>query len=138
MRVEHSLDIDAPVARVWELTLDVESWPNHTPTMTSVERLGGLPLEVGSEVRIKQPGQRERVWTVRKLEPQSRFVWSARAMGTTMTATHELAETATGTRQTLSVELDGGLSGVIGALISRPIAKALAAENQGFKAAAEE
>lgn len=138
MRVEHSVEIDAPITRVWELTLDVESWPNHTPTLTSVERLDQSPIAVGSAVRIKQPAQRERVWTVCELEPNRRFAWSARTMGTTMTATHLLAETATGTRQTLSVELEGGASRVVGALIGRPIARAIAAENQGFKAAAEE
>ena len=39
MRIEHTIEIDAPVKRVWELTLDVESWPQLSPTFTSVERL---------------------------------------------------------------------------------------------------
>lgn len=137
MNIEHTIDIDAPVERVWELTLDIESWPDHTPTMTSIERLDDRPLAVGSAVRIKQPAQRERVWTVSHLEPCRRFAWSARTMGTTMTATHELAPNGSGTTQTLRVEIEGGLSRVVGALIGRPIAKAIATENLGFKAAAE-
>lgn len=137
MRIENTLEIDAPVARIWELTLDVESWPDHTPTMTSIERLDDRPLAVGSAVRIKQPAQRERVWTVSELEPGSRFAWSARTMGTTMTATHALVPSASATTQTLSVEIKGRFSRVVGALIGRPIAKAIATENLGFKAAAE-
>jgi len=137
MRIESVLNIDAPVERIWGLTLDVESWPEHTPTMTSVERLDQGPMAVGSAVRIKQPAQRERVWTVSELEPSSRFAWSARFMGTTMTATHALVPSVSGTTQTLSVDIDGRFSRLVGALIGRPIAKALATENLGFKTAAE-
>lgn len=131
------LEISAPVERLWELTLDVEAWPEHTSTMTSVERLDQLPIAVGSAVRIKQPAQRARVWTVSEIEPDRRFAWSARTMGTTMTATHELVRNGLGTTQTLIVDIEGRLSRLVGALIGRPIAKALATENLGFKNAAE-
>ena len=50
-----------------------------------------------------------------------------------MTATHELSETDAGTRNHLRVELPGWL----GALLRRPIARALAQENQAFAQAAE-
>ena len=60
MRIEDSIDIAAPVERVWELTMDVESWPQLTPTITSVKRLDHGPLAVGSAARIKQPAQAER------------------------------------------------------------------------------
>lgn len=39
MQITDIIDIDAPIERVWELTVDVEAWPRYTPTMTSVERL---------------------------------------------------------------------------------------------------
>ncbi|MEL6981935.1 MAG: SRPBCC family protein [Actinomycetota bacterium] len=138
MSIEHTIDIDAPVERVWELTLDVESWPEHTPTMTSVERLDDRPLAVGSTVRIKQPAQRARLWTVSHLEPNRRFAWSAKTMGTTMIATHELTPNGSGTTQTLRVEIEGKLSRFVQALVGRPIAKAIATENHGFKTVAEQ
>lgn len=137
MRIENSIEIEAPVDRVWELTLDVEAWPDHTPTMTSIERLDTSPLGVGSRVRIKQPGQRSRVWTVSAFEPGRVFAWTTRAMGTTMTGAHLLDPSKTGTSQTLSISLEGRFSRLVGALIRRPIGKAIATENQGFKAAAE-
>ncbi|MGH1493209.1 MAG: SRPBCC family protein [Acidimicrobiales bacterium] len=137
MRIENTLHIDAAVERIWELTLDVEAWPTHTPTMTSVKRVDQLPLAVGSAVRIKQPGQRERVWTVSALEPGRRFAWSTQTMGTAMTGAHTLTATPSGTTQTLSVDIEGKLSRLVGAILRRPIAKAIAAENLGFKAAAE-
>lgn len=137
MRIENTLDIDAPVERIWDLILDVESWPEYTPTMTSVQRLDNGPMAVGSAVRIKQPAQRERVWTVSELESGRRFAWSTRTMGSTMTGTHTLVPTGSGTTQTLSVDIEGRFSRLLGTMIGRPIAKALASENLGFKAAAE-
>jgi uncharacterized membrane protein len=137
MEIQNTIAIEAPVDRVWELTLDVESWPSHTPTMTAIEPLGSSPLAVGSKVRIKQPAQRAKVWTVTALEPERLFAWTTRSMGTTMTGAHALAPSSTGTTQTLSVDIEGRLSRVVGALLRRPIAKAIAAENLGFKEAAE-
>ncbi|MHC4954653.1 MAG: SRPBCC family protein [Planctomycetota bacterium] len=138
MRIEHSIEIHAPVSRVWELTLDVEAWPTFTPTITSIELLGDAPVRVGATARIKQPGQRARIWTVTELEPQRQFTWATRALGCTMAGSHELAAEGSGTRQTLAVELDGPLAPILGVLLRRPLKKALAAENEGFKAAAEE
>lgn len=137
MRIENTINIEAPVERVWELTIDVESWPEHTPTMTSIERLDGFPLDVGSRVRIKQPAQRAKVWTVTTMEPGRRFAWTTRAMGTTMTGSHALRTDGQGTTQTLSVDIDGPLSRLVGAAVGRAVARAIAIENQGFKTAAE-
>lgn len=141
MRVEHSIEIVAPVARVWELTVDVESWPKLTPTITSVERLDErldpAPFRVGSTARIKQPAQRAKTWTVTVLDPQRRFAWATRTLGTTMTASHVLAATPTGTRNTLAVDIEGRLAPLVGALVRRPVLKAISTENHGFKSAAE-
>ena len=137
MRIEHSIEIAAPVERVWDLTMDVESWPEHTSTITSVERLEDAPLAIGSTARIKQPAQPTRTWTVTALEPKKRFAWATKTMGTTMTGSHYLAPTEHGTRNTLTVDIEGPLAPVVGLLIRRPIRKAITTENEGFKAAAE-
>lgn len=137
MQLSHTISIDAPILKAWVLTIDVESWPQHTPTMTKIERLDAGPLGIGSTALVKQPGQRARVWTVTTFEPEQCFAWSTRAMGTTMTGRHEMTPSDTGTIQTLTVEIEGRLSPVVGALVRGPIAKAIAQENQGFKTAAE-
>jgi uncharacterized protein YndB with AHSA1/START domain len=137
MRIQHHIDIDAPRSRVWELTVDVEALPDHTPTMTNVERLELAPLAIGSKVRIKQPAQRAKIWTITEFDGPSRFSWTTTSAGTTMTASHDLVETSTGTRNTLSVDMSGPLGAVFGALVRRQIKKALATENGAFKAAAE-
>lgn len=137
MKVEHDIEIAAPVSRVWQLTTDVEAWPSFTPTMTKVDRLEDGMLAVGSRARIEQPGQSPRVWTVTELEPERRFAWATRALGVSMIATHDLAPTENGTRNVIAVHLPGLLGGFLGILLRRPLRKALAAENEGFKAAAE-
>ena len=137
MRIEHTIEIDAPVKRVWELTLDVESWPQLSPTFTSVERLDAGSIAVGSQARIKQPGQRVKVWTVTKLDPEKTFAWSTKSLGMTMTGIHSL-ESADGTTvNTLAVEIEGSLAGVVGSLLRQPLLSAISKENEGFKQAAE-
>lgn len=137
MMIENSVEIAAPVERVWELTIDVERLPELTPTMTRVERLDDDPLAVGSRVRIEQPRQRPRVWTVTEVEPKERFAWTTRALGSTMEGRHVMTPTADGTRNTLSLELTGPFAALVGRLLRRPLLAAITTENEGFKAAAE-
>jgi len=137
VRIQHALEIEAPLERLWALTIQVEGWPGFTPTVTSVERLDDGPLRVGSRVRLKQPGQPSRVWTVTALEPRRHFAWSTRLPGVTMTGVHELAPTDRGTRNVLRVELTGWAASLLGLLARIPIARALARENEGFRRAAE-
>lgn len=129
--------IDAPVETVWALTLDVESWPDTTPTMDRIERLDDGPLRVGSRVVVEQPMQRPTEWTVTVLEPGALFVWSAKVGPVTMTATHRLTPEGTGCRNRLEVELTGFGSGVARRLLGGRIRQAIETENQGFKRAAE-
>ncbi len=135
MRIESIIDIDAPLSKVWDVTIDVEAYPKHIPPMTKVELLDGVPLTLGSRVRIKQRRQSAKVWTVTTFEPQHRFAWSNKAMGMTMTGWHTVEPIATGTRSTLAFELEGPLASLLGTLLKFPITKAITAENHGIKAA---
>ena len=137
MDITNDLLIDAPVDVVWALTLDVESWPETTPTMTRVERLDDGPLRVGSRALVEQPRQRPTVWTVTALEPRSSFVWSAKVGPVTMTATHRLTAEGDGCRNHLEVTLAGVGSGLARRVVGRRIREAIDIENQGFKRAAE-
>ena len=48
-------DIAAPIERVWAATLDIERWPQWTPTVSRAKVLDPGPVAVGSKVRISQP-----------------------------------------------------------------------------------
>lgn len=137
MKLENTQRIEAPVDVVWALTEDVERWPDITPTMTSVERLDDGPLAVGSQARIKQPGQGSRVWTVTRFEAGRLFAWSTKALGTHMEGSHHLSEEDGVCVNRLVLELTGGTAGIVGRLLGGQLRKAITTENEGFKAAAE-
>jgi uncharacterized membrane protein len=138
MRIADEIDITAPVDRVWDLTLDIESWPAITPTMRAVQRLDSGPLRPSSTARVKQPGQREKVWTVTTVDSNAhRFEWRARVFGTDMTASHVLTPNDRGTTNTLTIDIAGRGAGLVGRLVGGQIRKALVTENQSFKRAAE-
>ncbi|MBX7068503.1 MAG: SRPBCC family protein [Microthrixaceae bacterium] len=136
--IAHELEIAAPIERVWELTVDIERWPELTPTITSVERLQRGPLAVGSSARLVQPRQSPRVWTVTDLEAPTRFAWSARLGRVTMTGRHDLVRIDDHTTTNrLSLELSGVGAGVVARLGGKQLLAAIATENVGFKRAAE-
>jgi uncharacterized membrane protein len=136
MRFENTVVIDAPVDTVWDMTIDVARWPSITPTMTQVQRLDDGPMRVGSQARIKQPGQTEAVWTVTRLTDGREFTWQTKRLGLTMTGSHHLEPVGTGTRNTLTLDVEGRGSAVFGRLFGRVMRNAIATENAGFRAAA--
>jgi uncharacterized membrane protein len=133
-----TVDIAAPIERVWALTEDIEKWPAITPTMTSIVRLDSGPLQVGSTARVKQPRQRARVWTVTRFEPKATFAWRSRILGMPVTGTHTMTSRGDGaSTNTLTIEMTGAISRLMGPLLSSTLRRALAIENAGFKQHAE-
>lgn len=137
MRLENQIDIAAPGETVWALTLDVERWPEVTPTMTEITRLDDGPLAVGSQARVKQPAQRARVWTVTRLEEPSCFEWETSFGPLRLRGGHHLHAEGDRCRNLLTLDVEGFGSRLFGALARRSLRKAIATENQGFKAVAE-
>jgi uncharacterized protein YndB with AHSA1/START domain len=137
MQVKSELTIAAPVERVWALTVDIEQWPQLTPTMLEVDRLDAGPLRVGSRARVTQPRQRPGVWVVTQLEAPTLFAWRRTLLGMTMIATHRLEPIDGGCRNTLTVDVAGRGATLFSALMSGPIRAAIQTENDGFREVAE-
>ena len=138
-RFTHSRRFEVPATRLWELVLDVEAWPDVTPTMSSVVRTDQGPLQIGSTARITQPGIGERTWTVTELDPARRFAWETTLGRIRMRAAHDLtAEGPQAATQTLTVELEGPGAGLLALLAGRQMRRTLALENEGFAIAAAE
>jgi uncharacterized membrane protein len=135
--IASDLTIDASVAEVWALTIDIEGWPDTTPTMTSVERLDDGPLRVGSQARVVQPKQRPTVWTVTQLDAPHTFEWEAKVLGVTMVGAHHLVPVDGGVRNELRLRLSGFGSGLMRRVLGGTFRSAIETENQGFKRAAE-
>ena len=138
MRWTDTLEIDAPVDVVWALNTDVEQWPTRTPTMQSVQRLDRGPFHVGSQARIKQPGQRLAVWTVTRMLPGHEFSWQTVRRGLVLIGTHRVEAAGDGSRNTLQIDATGPLSRPFGLLFGAAVRRALRTENAGFKTAAEQ
>jgi uncharacterized protein YndB with AHSA1/START domain len=136
MEITDVRDITAPVEAVWAATLDVESWSRYTPTITSVRLLDAAPLAVGHRVEVRQPWQRPTVWTVRAVEPNRRFEWTASVYGVRTTATHLLEPIDDGCRNTLQLTLEGRSAALMARVLGRRLATVLATENLGFEHAA--
>lgn len=132
MRVSHTIQIRAPLDRVWAVTLDVERWPDWTPTVTSVERLDGGPVQVGSRVRMKQPLQPPSEWVVTRCDAGKAFAWETRRPGLRMIGTHEMRTAPTGTTNILHVDAHGPLAVLLWPLLLLAMRRALRDENVGL------
>jgi uncharacterized membrane protein len=109
-----SIEINAPVQRVWSVISDVEQWPDWTPSVTSVERLDSGPLRIGSCARIKQPKLMPAVWEVVALEEGKSFTWVTRSPGVQVSGFHSVEPNGSSSRATLSIEF----SGILGPLVA--------------------
>ena len=111
--VSETVDIQVPPSRVWAVMTDVETWPEWTPSMTSVHKLDAGPLGVGSRVRVKQPKLAPAVMTVTAWDPDRGFDWVTKNAAVTALARHTIEPADRGCRVTLSVTFSGPLAGLI-------------------------
>ena len=132
-----SIAIDAPPERVWAVMRDVERWPEWTASITSITRIDGGPLAVGSRVVIRQPKLPVNYSDVTELEPNRGFTWVSRSPGVVATARHEIEPLASGSRVTLSVHFGGALGWFVGRLVRRLTERYIAMEAEGLKRRSE-
>lgn len=135
MHAEHAVEIDAPIETVWAATIDIERWPDITPTMNKIERLDDGPIRIGSRATIRQPRLPKAVWTVTELDPPVTFRWHGRMIGVDWRAAH-LHEPLGDDRSKLTLTVDGaGIAAtLLGPVLKGQIAAGIASEAAGFKA----
>jgi uncharacterized protein YndB with AHSA1/START domain len=131
-------EIAAPPERVWAVMFDVDRWHEWTPSITSVTRVDGRPLELGTRVLIRQPRFPAARWTVTTLEPGKRFEWTSKAPGLRVIGTHAVAPAEAGTVALLSIEIDGMLGGLWESLTREITQKYVTMEARGLKARSED
>jgi uncharacterized membrane protein len=91
MKLEKTIEIKAPRAKVWAALVDIQNWPLWTESMTSIEPLGDGPFGMGSQARITQPKLPVLVWQVVEFEPGAAFAWQATSREVTTLASHGVA-----------------------------------------------
>jgi uncharacterized membrane protein len=138
MRFEKSIDIDAPLGRVWDVLSDLEAWPQRIETVDTVELLTPAPTTVGSRVRLMQPKLPEGTWDITVWDPPSYFEWTQKSGGTTSVAGHRVEALGAGrARLTLTLELRGLLIPIFGRFYKDLTDRYLTLEAEGMKRAAE-
>ena len=137
MKLENTKYIGASPSIVWKATEDVERWPQWTASVETVRRLDNGQFDVGSKVRIKQPGLPETEWRVTALTRGDGFTWETRIRGMRVIASHELTPSGAGTRSVLRIEMLGVVAVLMWPLIRPPLRKSLEKENVGLKTTCE-
>jgi uncharacterized membrane protein len=139
MITEDSIEIDAPAALVWQVFSDVESWPEWTPSVTSLVGRDGTGLDVGKRFAIKQPGMSKLVWKVSEIDPGSSWTWVQRSPGVHVSARHWVIPQPDGrTLVRQQLEQRGVLGALVGRLMVKKTKRFLEQEARGLKARAEE
>ena len=137
-RFSITTEIAAPPERVWQVMSDVDRWHEWTPSITSIRRLAGAPLAVGTRAVVRQPGFPPAIWKVAAVEPGRSFTWVSVAPALRVVGAHSVEPTAHGSRATLSLELGGVLGGVFGRLTRAITERYIAMEARGLKARSED
>lgn len=133
VKVESVTQIDAPPELVWGVTVDLERWPEWTPTTQSVKRMDQGKLNIGSAAIVKQPGLPEAKWVVTAITPGECFTWETRIRGIRMIATHQITATHRGAQCVLRVELSGLVARLLWPLLRFRTRRSLEQESAGLK-----
>lgn len=131
--LEDKVDIQAAQELIWQVTIDVESWPQWSPAMKKIVRQDTGDFKAGSSALIKQLLLPETRWVVTELIPDKRFSWQARVLGVEMVATHILIPGDSGVTSILRINMLGGMIWLIGPVFKKLVARALKEENWGLK-----
>jgi carbon monoxide dehydrogenase subunit G len=137
-RFSKTVEIRASPQRVWTVLRDVGRWDEWTPTVTSIERLDGGPLSVGSRVRIRQPRLPPAEWRVTALEEGKSFTSVTGSSVVRVTARHWVEPAAAGSRATLSIQFSGFLGPIVGWLTRGLNKHYLGLEARGLKGRSED
>ena len=135
-RFSISIDINAPMRRVFEVMTDTDRWHEWTPSVTSIKRLNDGPFAVGSRAVVRQPKFPPALWTITAIDDRS-FTWENRAPGIRVIGHHSAERTTNGSRATLSLRYQGLLARLLARLTRGITNRYLEMEAKGLKARAE-
>ncbi|MGB5925659.1 MAG: SRPBCC family protein [Dehalococcoidia bacterium] len=131
MRFESSIDINAPVPKVWALVDKLEEWPQWMPSIKRIDKISEGPLTVGSQlsVTVKVNGLTVRLlMTITDFVPERNVVLEGRALGTKLTRFYTLEPVNGKTKVTIGGDVLGALAWLArrgGQVVSAEIAQAV-------------
>ena len=130
MRFSSSIDIDAPVNKVWGLVYRLEEWPGWMPSIKKIERVSESPLGVGSQLSVTAKVSKLTVtllMTVTEFVQERSVVMQGRSLGTKLTRFYRLEPIDSRTKVTIGGEVSGLLAWLArrgGQAVSEEIAQA--------------
>jgi len=133
MRIEVSIQIFRPPDAIWPVMVDVERWPNWTPSVSTLERLDSGPFGLGSRVRIRQPKLKAMTWRVTEFKPGRFFTWETRSPGVYASGRHEIRATERGSIVTLTLIQTGWLASLLRPFFAALAKRYVQIEAQGLK-----
>jgi carbon monoxide dehydrogenase subunit G len=139
MRFESSIDINAPVEKVWVLIDKLEEWPQWMPSIKKIERVSKGPLIVGSQLSVTAEVSRLTVtllMTITEFVPERTVVMQGKTLGTNVTRFYTLEPVNGKTKVTIGGEASGVLAGLAhkgGQEISAEIAQAVKKKVEGLE-----
>jgi len=139
MRFESSIDINAPVEKVWALIDKLEEWPQWMPSIKKIERLSKEPLIAGAQlvVTAKVSGLTVKLlMTITEFVPERTVVMQGKALGTSLTRFYTLEPVNGKTKVTTGGEVSGVLAWLArrgGQAVSVEIAQAVKKKVEGLE-----
>jgi carbon monoxide dehydrogenase subunit G len=137
MRFESSIEIDAPIKKVWALIDKLEEWPQWMPSIKKIERLSKGPLAVGSRLSVTAKASKLTVrllMTITKFVPERNVVMEGKTLGTDLTRFYNLEPVNGKTRVTIGGDVSGALAWLVcraGRNVSAEIALAVKTRIEG-------
>ncbi|HEU65930.1 MAG TPA: hypothetical protein ENN57_04595 [Chloroflexi bacterium] len=131
MGFKSSIEINAPVEKVWVLIDRLEEWPQWVPSIKKIERLSQGPLTVGSQLSVTAKVSRLTVrllMTIIEFVPERTVVMRGKALGTNLTRFYSLEPVNGKTKVTIGGEVSGALAWLArrgGKKVSDEIARAV-------------
>ncbi|MGN9765529.1 SRPBCC family protein [Micromonospora sp. SD12] len=134
MRFEAGTEVAAEAGRVWAVLVDVERWPEWTPSVRRARRGESGPLAVGATARLEQPKLRPAVWRVTELAEGRSFSWVSGSPGVRTLGEHRVLPLPGGrSRVELAITQTGPLAGPVGWLYGDLMRRYLWLEADGLR-----
>ena len=113
MRFSSSVEINAPVEKVWSLIDKLEEWPQWMQSIKKIERVSEGPLAVGSQLIVTARVSRLTVnllMTITEFIPERSVIMQGKALGTNLTRFYFLEPVNGKTKVTIGGEVSGLLA----------------------------
>ena len=113
MRFSSSVEINAPVDKVWALVDRLEEWPQWMPSIKKIEKVSEGPLTVGSQLSVTAKVSRltvNLIMTITEFVPQRSAVMQGKALGTNLTRFYLFEPVNGKTKVTIGGEVSGLLA----------------------------